>query len=109
MPKQETLTEVKRAEDDVRKAREEAQKEAARILKESRAKAEDVLAQADHEADTLHRREIERARASVQAEREAILREGQKAADALRNAATGARLEKASLSVVKRFQDRAKE
>ncbi|MHB8584681.1 MAG: hypothetical protein ACYDDF_02430 [Thermoplasmatota archaeon] len=103
MGKVETLSEVKRAEDEVRQAREKASVESARMLRDARAKSGEIISKAEADAEGLYRREVESASAAMVKERDTILKTGRAAADAALQTGSGPRLSQAADVMVKRF------
>ena len=101
----EALREVKRAEDEVKQRKEEAQRESQKILREAREQAAKILADAESEAHQAYNAGIDNARKGASGDRQKILAEGEKRAEDIRKAAAGPQFQKAVDTLLKRFND----
>ncbi len=103
MKKEETLSEIKKAEGAIRGMKEAASSERDRILRDARREALDLQERLRREADERAAAILKKADEELAKEREAILAKGRKEAEALK--AAGARnVEHAAEAVVQKFQ-----
>ena len=103
MNKAETLQEIKRVEAEVRGAKEAAEREKERILREARREALELQEALRREAEDRAAAILRKAEEALGKEREAVLAEGRKAAEALRVAGV-ANVDRAVELVASKFQ-----
>ncbi|MBI4393257.1 MAG: hypothetical protein HY556_05600 [Euryarchaeota archaeon] len=105
----ESLKRIKSAEDDVRTAREKAEAESMRIVRDARAEAEKIVegakAHAEHEAAQM----ITAARGEALQDRTRLVAAGKKAADAVMERTGTKAFERSVELLVERFEARLKE
>lgn len=103
MNKAETLSEIKKAEGEIRAMKESAQKERDRILHEARREALELQERLRREAEGRATAILAAAEKEIAKEREAILAQGRKEAEALRASGMG-NVTRAVDVVVAKFQ-----
>jgi len=101
--KEEMLEEIKRAEAEVRAAKEGAERERERILRDARREVLELQEQLRKEAEERADAILQAAEEGAGKEREAILAKGRTDAEALK-AASSANVDKAVEAVLKEFQ-----
>lgn len=102
----EALREVKKAEAEVQRLKEEAAREKARLLREAERRAADVAERSRKDADAAYTATVEAARSAVASEKQRIVKGGQAEADKLRAKAKGPDFQKAVDLLVKNFETR---
>lgn len=103
MNKAETLSEIKRAEADVRSMKDAAEKEKERILREARREVLELHESLRQEAETAAAAVLRGAEEGIAKERDAVLAQGRQQAEALK-AAGMKNVDRAAELVVSKFQ-----